>query len=380
MTIHLSAPDVGPLEESYLIAALRSGWVAPVGPDLDAFERELALRAGTQGAVAVSSGTAALHLALLGVGVGPGDAVVVPTLTFVATANAVRYTGARPVFVDCDPQSGNVDVALVAEVLARLRARGQRVGAVVPVDLFGSCADYTALLPVCASAEVPVVEDAAEALGATHGGRAAGSFGRAGVLSFNGNKIMTTSGGGTLVSDDLALLARARHLSTQAREPARHYEHRETGYNYRLSNLLAALGRAQLARLDGMIARRRQLRDRYAKLFAPVPGVTLLGADDGGSNCWLTALTVDPERSGWRADELAEHLTARDIETRPVWKPMHRQPAYAGAESLLTGVADGLFADGLVLPSGSALTERQITRVLGAIDDFLTGRPGGAAR
>jgi dTDP-4-amino-4,6-dideoxygalactose transaminase len=376
-TIHLSAPDVGPLEESYLIAALRSGWVAPVGPDLDAFEREVALRIGTPGAVAVSSGTAALHLALLGVGVGPGDAVVVPTLTFVATANAVRYTGARPVFVDCDPQTGNIDVALVAEVLARLGARGQRVGAVVPVDLFGSCADYTALLPVCAAAEVPVVEDAAEALGATHGGRAAGSFGRVGVLSFNGNKIMTTSGGGMLVSDDLALLARARHLSTQAREPARHYEHRETGYNYRLSNLLAALGRAQLVRLDGMIARRRQLRDRYAKLFAPVPGVTLLGAEDGDSNCWLTAVTVDPERSGWRAEDLADHLAERGIETRPVWKPMHRQPAYAGAESLLTGTADRLFTDGLTLPSGSALTEQQITRVLGTIDDFLTGRPGG---
>ncbi|MEU8262046.1 aminotransferase class I/II-fold pyridoxal phosphate-dependent enzyme [Micromonospora sp. NPDC048999] len=379
-TILLSAPDVGPLEESYLIAALRSGWVAPVGPDLDAFEREVALRAGTRGAVAVSSGTAALHLALLGVGVGPGDAVVVPTLTFVATANAVRYTGATPVFVDCDPQTGNVDVALVAEVLKRLAARGQRVGAVVPVDLFGSCADYTALLPVCAAAEVPIVEDAAEALGATHSGRAAGSFGRAGVLSFNGNKIMTTSGGGMLVSDDLTLLARARHLSTQAREPVRHYEHRETGYNYRLSNLLAALGRAQLVRLDGMIARRRQLRDRYAKLFASVPGVTLLGVEDGDANCWLTALAVDPERAGWRAEELAEHLTARDIETRPVWKPMHRQPAYAGAESLLTGAADRLFADGLALPSGSGLTEPQITRVLGAIDDFLTARAGGAAR
>ncbi|OKI45189.1 DegT/DnrJ/EryC1/StrS family aminotransferase [Micromonospora sp. CB01531] len=377
-TIHLSAPDVGPLEEWYLIAALRSGWIAPVGPDLDAFEREVADRVGTQGAVAVSSGTAALHLALLGVGVGPGDVVIVPTLTFVATANAVRYTGARPVFVDCDPQTGNLDVALVAEVLARLHACGQRVGAVVPVDLFGSCADYTALLPVCATAQVPVVEDAAEALGAIHGGRAAGSFGRAGVLSYNGNKIMTTSGGGMLVSDDLALLTRARQLSTQAREPARHYEHRETGYNYRLSNLLAALGRAQLLRLDGMIARRRQLRDRYAKLFAPVPGVTLLGAEDRDANCWLTVLTVNAARSGWRVEELADHLADRAIETRPVWKPMHRQPAYAGAESLLTGAADRLFADGLALPSGSSLTEQQIARVLGTIDDFLTERAGRA--
>ncbi|MFG2046864.1 DegT/DnrJ/EryC1/StrS family aminotransferase [Micromonospora sp. NPDC048935] len=375
-TVYLSPPDIGPLEESYLIAALRSGWVAPVGPDLDAFEQDVAARVGTDGAVAVNSGTAALHLSLLGVGVGPGDVVIVPTLTFVATANAARYIGARPVFVDCDPRTGNVDVALVDEVLRRLRARGERVGAVVPVDMFGSCADYDALLPVCADADVPLVEDAAEALGAGHGGRPAGSFGRVGVLSFNGNKIMTTSGGGMLVSDDTVLLARARHLATQAREPARHYEHRETGYNYRLSNLLAALGRAQLLRLDAMIARRRHLRDHYAKLFAPVPGVRLLGAEDSESNCWLTVITVEPRRCGWRVDDLAAHLAERDIETRPVWKPMHLQPMHAGAETLLTGAAQRLFDNGLTLPSGSALTEAQIARVSVAIEEFLSRRTG----
>ncbi|MGW0213423.1 DegT/DnrJ/EryC1/StrS family aminotransferase [Micromonospora chokoriensis] len=376
--ILLSPPDVGPLEESYLVAALRSGWVAPAGPDLHAFESDIAERVGTRGAVAVSSGTAALHLALLGVGVRPGDVVVVPTLTFVATANAVRYIGARPVFVDCDSRTGNVDVGLVADLLRRLRAGGERVGAVVPVDMFGSCADYSALVPVCQEAEVPVVEDAAEALGASHRGQPAGSFGQVGVLSFNGNKIMTTSGGGMLVSDDAALLDRARHLSTQAREPARHYEHRETGYNYRLSNLLAALGRAQLVRLDGMIARRRHLRDQYAKLFAPVPGVQLLGAEDTESNCWLTVITVERERCGWQADDLAAHLSERDIETRPVWKPMHLQPMHDGAESLLTGAAERLFADGLTLPSGSALTEPQIARVFAAIDEFLAVRAGGS--
>ncbi|MCM0676313.1 aminotransferase class I/II-fold pyridoxal phosphate-dependent enzyme [Micromonospora phytophila] len=375
-TIHLSPPDVGPLEESYLIAALRSGWVAPVGPDLEAFEREVAARVGTGGAVAVSSGTAALHLGLLGVGVGPGDAVVVPTLTFVATANAVRYTGARPVFVDCDPRTGNVDVALLADLLHGLRADGERVAAVVPVDMFGSCVDYGALLPVCAEADVPVVEDAAEALGASHRGRPAGSFGRVGALSFNGNKIMTTSGGGMLVSDDAELLARARYLATQAREPVPHYEHRETGWNYRLSNLLAALGRAQLVRLDTMIARRRQLRDRYAKLFAPLPGVRLLGEEDTASNCWLTSIVVDPEQAGWQAAELGAHLAGLGIETRPVWKPMHLQPVFAGARSLLTGTAERLFAHGLTLPSGSALDESQVTRVLTAIDGFLTARTG----
>ncbi|WP_174535652.1 DegT/DnrJ/EryC1/StrS family aminotransferase [Micromonospora chalcea] len=374
--VHLSAPDVGPLEESYLIAALRSGWVAPTGPDLEEFEREVAARVGVRGAVAVSSGTAALHLALLGVGVGAGDVVVVPTLTFVATANAVRYTGARPVFVDCDPGTGNIDVSLLAEALDRLRERGERVGAVVPVDMFGSCADYTRLLPICAEAGVPVVEDAAEALGATHRGRPAGSFGRVGALSFNGNKIMTTSGGGMLVSDDLSLLARARHLATQAREQTPHYEHRETGYNYRLSNLLAALGRAQLVRLDGMIGRRRRLRYRYAELFASVPGVELVGAADDTSNCWLTVIRVRPDRAGWQAAELAEQLRKRDIETRPVWKPMHRQPAFADAESVLSGAADDLFAEGLTLPSGSALTEPQISTVLGAIGEFVSARIG----
>ncbi|MEV5695812.1 DegT/DnrJ/EryC1/StrS family aminotransferase [Micromonospora globbae] len=378
-TVLLSPPDVGPLEESYLIEALRSGWVAPAGPDLQAFEREVATRVGTAGAVAVSSGTAALHLALLGVGVGPGDVVVVPTLTFIATANAVRYTGARPVFVDCDPQTGNVDVDLVADLIPRLRARGERVGAVVPVDMFGSCADYTALVPLCADAGVPLVEDAAEALGATHAGAAAGSFGQVGALSFNGNKIMTTSGGGMLLSDDTELLTRARHLATQAREPLPHYEHRELGYNYRLSNLLAALGRAQLVRLDGMIARRRQLRDRYAKLFAPVPGVRLLGAEDSGANCWLTVAVVDEDRSGWRAADLAAHLARRGIETRPVWKPMHLQPVHVGAESLVTGAAERLFARGITLPSGSALREPQIARVFAAIEEFLAVRTGGSA-
>ncbi|MBY8874832.1 aminotransferase class I/II-fold pyridoxal phosphate-dependent enzyme [Micromonospora sp. PLK6-60] len=374
-TIHLSPPDVGPLEESYLVAALRSGWVAPVGPELDAFERETAARTGTRGAVAVSSGTAALHLALLAVGVRPGDVVVVPTLTFVATANAVRYTGARPVLVDCDPLTGNLDVALVEKLLTRLSDRGERVGAVVPVDLFGSCADYSTLVPLCERFDVPIVEDAAEALGATHAGRPAGSFGRIGVLSFNGNKIITTSGGGMLLSDEPELLARCRYLATQARQPVPHYEHTEVGYNYRLSNLLAAIGLAQLRRLDGMVARRRHLRERYEKLFAPVPGVQVLGAEDRAANCWLTTVVVDSARTGWEPGRLGEYLAARDIETRPVFKPMHLQPAYSDAEALLTGAAEKLFTTGLTLPSGSALTEADTTLVLAAIEGFIAA-PG----
>jgi dTDP-4-amino-4,6-dideoxygalactose transaminase len=361
---------VGPLEEEYLVRALRSGWVAPVGPDLTAFERETAERVGVAHAVAVSSGTAALHLALLAVGAGPGTVVVVPTLTFVATANAVRYTGAEPVFVDCNPATGNIDVAACERVLA-----ATPVAAVMPVDLFGTCADYTALEPLCARHGVPLVEDAAEALGATHAGRAAGSFGRAGVLSFNGNKIMTTSGGGMLLTDDGALADRCRYLATQAREPVAHYEHIETGYNYRLSNLLAALGRAQLHRLDGMVERRRRVRAWYEKQFAPCPGVRFLGADDGTSTCWLSCLVVDPERAGWAVADLATALAAADVETRPLWKPMHRQPVYASAGAELTGAADRLFATGLALPSGSTLGEADLARIGGVVEMFLAERP-----
>lgn len=372
--IYLSPPDVGPLEESYVLQALRSGWVAPLGPEVEAFEREIAERVGTAHALAVNSGTSALHLALLSLGAGPGTVVVAPTMTFVATANAAVYTGAEPVFVDCEQADGNMDVAALEQMLHRLGRAGERVAAVLVADMFGSCAGYDELLPVCAAAGVPVVEDAAQALGATYHGRPAASFGRLGALSFNGNKIITTSGGGMLVSDDAALIARCRHLATQAREPVAHYEHADVGYNYRLSNLLAALGRAQLRRLDGMMRRRRLIRERYAKLFSTVPGVRLLADGDEGSNCWLTSIVVDPDRSGWRAGELATHLGAQDIETRPMWKPMHLQPVFDGCRAVVTGVAEDLFAQGLTLPSGSVLDDRRMARVVGAIEEFLDRR------
>jgi len=372
-TVPLSAPDVGRLEQEYVLAALRSGWVAPSGPDLDLFERAVADRVGVPHAVAVNSGTAALHLALLGIGAGPGDVVIVPTLTFVASANAVVYTGATPVFVDCDAATGNLDVDLLAGLLAELDAEGASVRAVMAVDIYGSCADYDRILPCCDRWGVPVVEDAAEALGATHHGRAAGSFGKAAGLSFNGNKVMTTSGGGMLLTADDNLAHRARSLASQARLPVEHYEHADIGYNYRLSNVLAALGRAQLCRLDEMIERRRAVRERYAKAFAGVDGVRLLG-EDPAANCWLTTIVVDPDRSGWRARDLATYLAARGVETRPVFKPMHLQPVFAGARATVNGAAERLFHDGLTLPSGSALEEDEIRRVLDDITEFLDGR------
>ncbi|MCA2214066.1 DegT/DnrJ/EryC1/StrS family aminotransferase [Jidongwangia harbinensis] len=365
--VYLSAPDVGALEEEYVLEALRSGWVAPLGPAVDAFEAEVAARVDVPYAVALGSGTAALHLALLGLGVGPGDVVLVPTLTFAATANAVVYTGAEPYFVDSEPETGNVDPDLVDVALRRLRRAGRRVAAVLTVDLFGRCADHARIEAAAARHGVAVVEDAAESFGSVRDGRAAGSFGRAAVLSFNGNKVMTTSGGGMLLTGDATLAARVRYLATQARQPVAHYEHTEIGYNYRLSNLLAALGRAQLRRLDEMIARRRSLRDRYAKLFAGIPGVRLLSEDSTEDNCWLTAVLVDPGETGWSAADLGAHLAARRVESRPMWKPMHLQPVFAGSAGVVTGVAERLFATGLVLPSGSALTEAQVSRVLDEI-------------
>ncbi|SCG78667.1 DegT/DnrJ/EryC1/StrS family aminotransferase [Micromonospora humi] len=372
--IYLSPPHTGPLEEQYLTRALRSGWVAPTGPDLDAFEREMTERLNTGHALAVSSGTAALHLALIAAGVRPGDAVVVPTFTFAATANATVYVGAAPVFVDCDPATGNIDPSLLAAVIDDLRSDGRRVAAVIAVDINGSCAEYADLLPICRSAGVPLVEDAAQALGSTYRGRPAGTFGLLGTFSFNGNKVLTTSSGGMVVSDDGALVDRCRHLSTQAREPVVHYEHRDVGYNYRLSNLLAALGRAQLRRLDRMIERRRALRESYAKLFAAVPGTRVLGEQDAESNCWLTSLVVDEEAAGWTATALGVHLAAQNIETRPLWKPLHRQPAYASCRAVVTGAADGLFASGITLPSGSALSEAQADRLFAAVESFLEAR------
>ena len=368
----LSTPDVGDREEEMVLAAVRSGWIAPLGPMVDEFERQVAARCGRRHAVALSSGTAALHLALLELGAAPGKAVIVPTLTFAATANAAVYTGAEPVFVDCEPESGTLDPGQLEQALTALAADGTPVAAVVPVDLLGRCADYTRLEPVCERFGVPIVSDAAEALGAAHASRPAGSFGRTAALSFNGNKIMTTSGGGMLLTDDEASAARARYLSTQARQPAVHYEHTEIGYNYRLSNVLAALGLAQLERLDEMIGRRRALRRAYAELFADVPGARVFQhPGDQDDNCWLTAVLVDPEVAGWSVTDLSGALDAADIESRPLWKPMHRQPVFAGARSFLDGTADELFATGLTLPSGSALTGDQIDRVTSALLGFL---------
>ncbi|SDD02951.1 DegT/DnrJ/EryC1/StrS family aminotransferase [Auraticoccus monumenti] len=378
--IYLSPPDVGVAEEAAVIRAIRSGWVAPLGPDVDAFEQELAQATGRKHAVALSSGTAALHLSLLNLGVGPGDVVITASMTFAATANAITYTGATPVFVDSDV-TGCIDPDLLASALEDQVARRGDVAAIVPVDLLGQVADYRRIDEVAAQHGVPVVADAAESFGARRGGRPAGSAGVAAALSFNGNKIMTTSGGGALVTDNEEFAARARYLATQARQPLPHYEHIDIGYNYRLSNLLAALGRAQLVRLESMIQRRRSWRRHYGEVFAHVDGVRILGATGWADesvdrdNYWLTCIMVDPVAAGWSTQELHQWLTERNIEARPMWKPMHQQPVFAAAPSYITGVSDAMFATGLSLPSGSALTEAQFDRITCSISEFLRRVP-----
>ena len=363
--IYLSAPDVAEAERTLLLQAFDSNWIAPLGEHVDAFEAELAAYVDVSNAVALSSGTAGLHLALLVLGVGPGDFVLVPDLTFVATANAVAYVGACPVFVDCTEATWTVDPALVVEELDTRARSGTLPKAVITVDLYGQCADYEPIVAKCSEYGIPIVEDAAEALGASYCGDQAGALGTIGVFSFNGNKIITTSGGGMFVSSDDRLATRARHLSNQAREPVVHFEHRVVGYNYRLSNLLAAIGRAQLSGLPTKLARRREINALYRRELEGLSGMSFMPeAGYGRSNCWLTCLTIDdPIEFGASRDDAIAALNAHNIEARPVWKPMHLQPAYASMPYRGTGKAAMLFSQGLCLPSGSGLTDHQIHRV-----------------
>lgn len=373
--ILMSKATVGPEEEEALIRAIRSGWVTPLGPEVDAFEAEICERTGRQHALALSSGTAALHLALLELGAKPGTCVVLSSMTFAATANAVAYTGADAVFVDSGESDGNVDPQLMFEAIRTLQGEGREVVAAIPVDLFGRCVEYDVLETGLAELGVPMLADAAESLGATFKGKAAGAYGRAAAFSFNGNKIMTTSGGGMLVSDDPEMINRARYLSTQARQPAPWYEHTEIGYNYRMSNILAALGRAQLAKLDSFIARRREIRAMYVEAFADIEGLRFLGSadvvDGTADNCWLTAIDLGTA-VGVTADEMVAHLDAQDIEGRHLWKPMHLQPVWRNARAFTTGASEVLFRRGVTLPSGFGLRDSEIEQVIEAVRTKLT--------
>ena len=363
--VYLSPPDTGREERELLLDAFDSNWIAPLGPHVDAFERELAARVGLEHGAALSSGTAALHLGLDLVGVGPGDAVLLPTFTFVATANAVRYLGAEPVLVDSDAASWCVDADLLATELRARTSGGKRPAAVVSVDLYGGCPNYDKISSVCEELEIPLVEDAAEALGACYKGRPAGSFGACATFSFNGNKIITSGGGGMLVSHSEDLVSRARYLASQARQPVPHYEHTEVGYNYRLSNLLAAVGRGQLRGLDRRIAARRKIFERYREAFDPVSGIEMMPVGDGVEpNYWLTCVLIDQEHFGAGREEIRLALEGIDVESRPTWKPLHLQPLYAGTATVGGSVAEGVFQRGLCLPSGSNLSVHDQERII----------------
>jgi pyridoxal phosphate-dependent aminotransferase EpsN len=367
--VHLSVPHMGTNEERYVREAFATNWVSTVGPHLEAFERAFAERIGRP-AVALSSGTAAMHLGLRLLGVGPGDEVLVSDLTFVASVNPIRYLGARPVFVDSDRETWMASPALVAEALDDLARRGRRPRAAVVVHLYGQCADLDPILAACRRHDVPLMEDAAEALGSLYRGRPAGSLGEVAAFSFNGNKIITASGGGMLVAQRPEWVDRARFWSTQARDPGPAYHHTEIGHNYRMSNVLAGIGRGQLEVLDERVRQRRAVAFRYRDALADLPGVTFMPqAPYGLHTNWLSCLLVDPAELGATRDDLLAALAAEDIEARPLWKPMHLQPLYAGCDRYGGEVAEELFARGLCLPSSSSLpadTQERIIEVVRA--------------
>jgi pyridoxal phosphate-dependent aminotransferase EpsN len=376
--IHLSVPHLGEAEARHVAEAFATNWVSTVGPQLDAFERAFAGRLGRP-AVAVASGTAAIHLGLRLLGVGPGDVVLTSDLTFVASVNPIRYLGAAPVLVDCDRDTWTMSPALLAEALEDLVRRGRRPRAVVVVHLYGQCADMDPILAACARHGVPVLEDAAEALGATYLGRPAGSLGEVAAFSFNGNKIVTCSGGGMLAAS-AAACARARHWATQAREPRAEYHHLELGYNYRLSNVLAGIGLGQLEVLDARVRQRRAVFERYRAALADLPGLAPMPeAGYGTSTRWLSCFLVDPAACGVTRDDLLAALARADVEARPVWKPMHLQPLHASCEVVGGAVGADLHARGLCLPSSSSLSREDQDRVVDVIRRTVRGSAGVAA-
>ncbi|MGM0939998.1 MAG: DegT/DnrJ/EryC1/StrS family aminotransferase [Bacillota bacterium] len=382
--INLSLPHMSGTEMEYIEAAFEMNWVAPLGPNVDRFEQEMAERVGVKDAVALSSGTAAIHLALCLMNVTRGDTVFCSTLTFVASANPILYQGAEPVFIDSEPDSWNMSPQALKRAMEDAVLRGKLPKAVIVVHLYGQSSQMDAIVQICNAYEVPIIEDAAESLGTTYKNKASGTFGKYGIYSFNGNKIITTSGGGMLISNDVESIQRARFLATQARDQARHYQHSEIGFNYRMSNIVAGIGRSQLRVLEERVAARRQVFDRYERLLGDLPGIQFMQElKNTRSNRWLTTFTVSPEATDTTADEVLRTLEEANIEARPVWKPLHLQPLFYDAtyyphqENL--HVAEQLFQTGICLPSGSNLMEEQQFRVITCIRKaFKRSLPNGS--
>jgi dTDP-4-amino-4,6-dideoxygalactose transaminase len=348
--------------------AFASNWIAPLGPMVDAFEQEFKEYIGIAHAVALSSGTAALHLSLLLLGVPPGSEIFCSTLTFSASANAITYVGGVPVFIDSDKTSWNMDPDLLEEELLFRKNINKLPRAIIAVDLYGQCADYGRIEHLCQEYDIPLIEDAAEALGATCSGELAGNFGKVAIFSFNGNKIMTTSGGGMLVSADENLINKARFLATQARDPAPHYQHSTIGYNYRMSNVLAAVGRGQLRVIGQRVGKKREIFAQYQKALKEILGIVFMPEPAWSrSNRWLTVVQINPEEFGSDRETVRLALEAKNIESRPVWKPMHLQPVFAQCQVVGGVVAADIFDKGLCLPSGTMLTESEIEQIVSII-------------
>jgi dTDP-4-amino-4,6-dideoxygalactose transaminase len=366
--ILLSTPHMGEHEYKFVTEAFETNWIAPIGPHVDAFEREFCQTVGSSNAAAVTSGTAALHLALKLVGVGVGDEVFCSSLTFSASANPIAYLGAKPVFIDSDRTSWNMDPNLLVAALEQKAKLGKLPKAVILVHLYGQSADIDPILEACNRFGVPMIEDAAEALGAAYKGKSPGTFGKIGIFSFNGNKIITTSGGGMLVSEDAAITTKARFLATQARDPAPHYQHSEIGYNYRLSNVLAGIGRGQLMVLKDRVNSRRHNCEVYEQALGQIPGIEFMPeAEWSYATRWLTCLTIDPVAFGADREQVRLALADAQIEARPVWKPLHMQPIFQDCECFGGEVSEDLFERGLCLPSGSNLTDAELNRVIETI-------------
>jgi dTDP-4-amino-4,6-dideoxygalactose transaminase len=364
--IYLSSPHMSGFEQTYIDEAFTQNWIAPIGPNVDAFESELATKLGAGHVAAVSSGTAAIHLALINLGVQQGDEVLVSSFTFSASVNPIVYQGAVPVFVDSEADTWNMDPELLDYAIGeRIKITGKKPRAIIIVHIYGMPAKMEQLLEVAGRYEIPVIEDAAESLGSNYRGKATGIFGAMGILSFNGNKIITTSGGGALVSDNEEFIRHARFLSTQARDNAPWYQHSHIGYNYRMSNIVAGIGRGQLRVLDQRVEARRRVYDWYRELFAGNEGIGFLAEPDSAfSNRWLTCITVDPQKTGGITHlGIMNKLAEDNIESRHIWKPMHLQPVFASSPAYINGISEHIFNHGLCLPSGSNMTGEDLLRI-----------------
>jgi dTDP-4-amino-4,6-dideoxygalactose transaminase len=366
--IFLSPPHMGGSELGHIHEAFDVNYISPLGPQLTAFERRLCGITGFPHCAAVQSGTAAMHLILRLLDVGPGDLVLASSLTFIGSISPATFQGAALGFIDSDRETWNMDPALLAEALVHLAKRGRLPKAIIPTDIYGQCADYDAIEAIASQYGVPVVADAAESLGATYRGRHAGHCGRAAIYSFNGNKIITTGGGGAVVSEHRALVEEARRLSQQARDPAPHYEHTTNGYNYRLSNIAAAIGLGQLDVLEQRVRRKREIFQGYVERLCGLPGVAFMPEAPYGTHTrWLTVATIDPAEFGADTNHVRLALERENIESRPVWKPMHLQPVFEDARTWGGGVSEELFRTGLCLPSGTALTDAELDRVASVV-------------